>query len=113
MEIEVETERHPLRFMVKLLVFVGLMYVAGRFLAQQKEEWMGLTESQAKEKVESKLAPKVGEDKAAEIATQVIAALTEKGVIKADERPVAEDLAEDIAEEDIAEAAEDITEETE
>ena len=98
MEVEVETERHPLRFMVKLLIFVGLLYVAGRFLNQQKDEWMGLSESEAKAKVESKLAPKVGEDKAAEIATQVIAALTEKGVIKADEAPMAEDLAEDVAE---------------
>jgi hypothetical protein len=105
MEVEVETERHPLRFMVKLLIFMGLLYVAGRFLNQQKEEWMGLSESEAKAKVESKLAPKVGEDKAAEIATQVIAALTEKGVIKADEAPMAEDLAEDVAE--------DITEESE
>lgn len=103
MEVEVEKERHPLRFMVKLLIFVGLLYVAGRFLNQQKEEWMGLSESEAKAKVESKLAPKVGEDKASEIATQVIAALTEKGVIKADEPSVTED---------VAEAAEDVVEES-
>lgn len=103
MEVEVEKERHPLRFMVKLLIFMGLLYVAGRFLNQQKEEWMGLSESEAKAKVESKLAPKVGEDKASEIATQVIAALTEKGVIKADEPSVAED---------VAEAAEDVVEES-
>ena len=108
MEVEVEKERHPLRFMVKLLIFVGLLYVAGRFLNQQKDEWMGLSESEAKAKVESKLAPRVGEDKASEIATQVIAALTEKGVIKADEPPMAEDVAEDVAE-----AAEDTAEESE
>jgi DNA-directed RNA polymerase specialized sigma54-like protein len=105
MEVEVENERHALRFMVKLLIFVGLLYATGRFLAQQKEQWAGLTESQAKAKVEAKLSSRIGEEKASEIATQVIAALTEAGVIKADESPVAEDIA-DVAEDVVAKAEE-------
>lgn len=84
MEVEVEAERHPIRFMVKFLIFAGILYAAGRLLAQQKDQWMGLTESQAREKMESKLGPRIGEDKASEIAEQVVAALAERGVIKPD-----------------------------
>lgn len=82
--VEAEAERHPIRFMIKFLIFVGILYAAGRLLAQQKDQWMGLTESQARAKMESKLGPRIGEDKASEIAEQVVAALTERGVIKPD-----------------------------
>ena len=106
MEMEMDTERHPVRFLLKFLVVVGILYAASRLLMQQKEEWMGLTESQARAKVESKLSPRVGEDKASEIAEQVVAVLTEKGVIKADPVEEAESQAEDVVE-----AAADATEE--
>lgn len=107
MDVEVESQRHPIRFVVKLLVFMGLIYAAGRFIAQQKSQWEGLTESQAKAKVEAKLSSKVGEEKASEIANQVIAALTERGVIKPDEAPVAE------AVEEVEEVAEKVEDEAE
>ena len=90
-----EKDRHPIRFLLKLLIFAGLLYAVGRFLAQQKEEWAGLTESQVKAKMEEKLTPKVGEEKASEIAVQVTAALTERGVIAADEPAGADEPAED------------------
>ena len=98
MEVEMDTERHPIRFMLKFLVFVGILYAASRLLMQQKEQWMGLTESQARARVESKLSPRVGEDKASEIAEQVVAVLTEKGVIKADPAEEAKNEAEDVSE---------------
>jgi len=84
MDIEVESQRHPLRFMVKFLVFVGILVLAGKFMAKQKEDWAGITEAQAMEKIESRLVSRVGEDKANDIASQIVAVLTEKGVIKAE-----------------------------
>ncbi len=84
MDIEVEAERHPLRFMIKFLVFGGILFLAGKFMAKQKQDWAGITEAQAREKIESRLASRVGEDKATDIANQIVAVLTEKGVIKAE-----------------------------
>lgn len=83
LEIE-ESERHPFRFLLKLAVFVGLLYAAGRFLAQKKDEYAGLTESQARDKFMEKVGPRIGEENATEIADQVIPKLKESGLIKSD-----------------------------
>jgi hypothetical protein len=79
-----EADRHPIRFLIKLAAFVGLLYAVGRFLAQKKDEYAGLTESEARDKFMDKMAPRVGEDQAAEIADQVIPKLKERGLIKSD-----------------------------
>lgn len=84
MEVEVEKERHPFRFMFKLLVFAGVLYLAGKMLAEKKDEYYGISESEARSKIESKLGPRVGEQKATDIADQVIPVLKDRGVIKAD-----------------------------
>ncbi len=102
MEIEVESDRHPFRFLFKVTLFLGLMGLAAKLLVDKKEEWSGLTESEARAKLEGKLegkvADKIGEDQAAAIKEQVITALKDKGIIKPD--PVEE------AVKDIADAAE-------
>ena len=85
METQVEKERHPFRFMLKFLLFVGILYVAGKMLAEKKNEYYGISESEARVKIETKLGPKMGDDKAAELADQIIPKLKEKGVIVADE----------------------------
>lgn len=112
MDIEVESKRHPLRFMIKFLVLVGILVAAGKFMAKQKQDWSGITEAQAREKIESRLASRVGEEKATDIANQIVTVLTEKGVIKAEE---ATDEVVDVTEEaaeggsDDAEAVEEVT----
>ena len=62
---------------------VLISYVNGK-----KLEYVGLTESEARRKFEEKLAPRVGEQRAAEVADQVIPKLKERGVILDD--PIAE-----------------------
>ena len=116
MDIEVESQRHPFRFMVKFLVFVGILFVAGKFMAKQKEYWSGISEAQAREKIESKLASRVGEDKATDIANQIVSVLTEKGVIKSSTEDAADvadevvNLADDADEADaVEEAVEEVT----
>ncbi len=79
-----EVDRHPFRFMLKLAMFVGLLYAVGRFLAQKKDEYAGLTESEARDKFMDKMAPRVGDDQAAEIADQVIPKLKDRGFIQPD-----------------------------
>ncbi|MFZ0013773.1 MAG: hypothetical protein WAL25_06605 [Acidimicrobiia bacterium] len=97
MEQEVD-ERHPLRFLVKFAVFAGLLYVAGRFLAQKKDEFADLTESQARDKLVEKMAPRVGDETAEDIADQVIPKLKDRGLIKADPMDAASQQVADAAE---------------
>ena len=88
-------ERHPLRFMIKLAVFFGILYAAGRFVAQKKGEYAGLTETQARDKLMEKMSPRIGEDTAGEIADQVIPKLKDRGIIKADPMDGAADMVSD------------------
>lgn len=90
-EVEVDDERHPIRFIVKLAAFVGVLYTAGRFLAQKKNEYADLTESQARDKIVDKMTPRVGDETANEIAEQVIPKLKKRGLIKADPMEAAAD----------------------
>jgi len=79
-----ESKRHPFRFLFKLALFLGVLAGITKFVASKKDEYFGITESEARAKMETKLGPRIGEDKAAEVADQVIPKLKEKGVIKAD-----------------------------
>lgn len=98
-ETDVAKDRHPIRFLVKFAVIVGLLYGAGRFLAEKKDEYAGLTEDQARAKLMEKLGPRVGDDTAAEIADQVIPKLRDRGLIKADPMEAVADDLQDAADE--------------
>ncbi len=84
--------RHPFRFMFKLLVFAGIITAAGRFLISKKDEYAGLTESEARAKMEAKLAPRFGDEKAEEIANQVVPVLRDRGLVKSDLEGAVADL---------------------
>ncbi len=77
-------ERHPFRFLFKLAFYAGLIYLVSRFIAEKKDEYAGLTESEAREKFMEKMGPRIGEDNASEVADQVIPKLRERGLLKAD-----------------------------
>lgn len=85
MEVQIETDHHPIRFMFKFLVFVGVLFFAGKMIAQKKSEFYGISESEARSKLETKLSSRLSEEKASEIVDQIIPKLLKKGVIKADE----------------------------
>lgn len=87
----VAEERHPIRFIFKLAFFAGLIYLVGKYVVEKKDEFAGLTASEAKVKFQEKLAPRIGEDQAAEIAEQVVTKLMERGIIRPD--PSGEDTA--------------------
>ena len=77
-------ESHPFRVLIKFAVFLGLIYVAGRFLAEKKAEYSNMTESQAHDRFVEKMGPKVGDDTANEIADQVVPKLKDAGLLKPD-----------------------------
>ncbi len=109
MEAQVETSRHPFRFMVKFLIFVGILYAAGRLLNQQKQKFSGITEAEVRAKIETKLGPKMGEDKAAELAEQIVSKLRDKGVIKAEETHDIVDASEGAVEDVVEDALDAVT----
>ena len=84
-------KRHPFRFLFKFLLFIGATAAVTKFMAERKKDFYGLTESEARAKFEAKLGPRIGEDKAAAVADQVIPRLKEKGVIKSDAEGAVDD----------------------
>lgn len=100
MKEERKKKRHPIRFLIKVAVFAGMVYSTGRFLADKKDEYTNLTETQAKAKIIEKVAPKMGAETAAEIAEQVVPKLKQRGLVHAD--PMAE------AAEDLKDAADKV-----
>jgi hypothetical protein len=81
----------------KFLLFVGALAAITKVVASKKKEYYGLTESEARAKFESKLGPRIGEEKAAEVADQVIPRLKDTGVIKPDPIDEAVEDAKDLA----------------
>ncbi len=77
-------KRHPFRFLFKLALFLGVLTGITKLVASKKSEFYGITESEARAKFQSKLGPRIGDEKAANMAEQVIPKLKQKGVIKDD-----------------------------
>ena len=77
-----EKTRHPIRFLFKLLIIVGLLSALGKFLATKKDEFAGMTEAEARARMEAKLAARFGEEKASEIVDKVIPVLADGGLFK-------------------------------
>ncbi|HEX6299007.1 MAG TPA: hypothetical protein VF148_00875 [Acidimicrobiia bacterium] len=109
--------RNPIRSLLRLAVLAGVVFSAGRFVTRKKEEYAGLTESQARDRLMEKMTPRVGDDTAGDIADRVIPKLKERGLIKpdpieeaADEVEKAADEVADAAEEKVAEAADKVAE---
>jgi hypothetical protein len=96
---DTSTERHPFRFLFKFLLFIGALAAVTKVVASKKEEYYGLTESEARAKFESKLGPRIGDEKASEIADQVIPRLKDSGVIKPDPMEKVVNDAKDVASE--------------
>lgn len=95
---EVEKERHPFRFLLKLGFLAAFLFFAAKLIMLKKDEYYGLTESEARTKITDRLSRRVGPEKADEVADQVIPLLKDRGVVKPD--PVSEaasDLADAMA----------------
>ncbi len=79
-----EAESHPFRALVKFLVIAGIVAAVARVLASKRAEYAGLTEAEAKARFEERMGPWLGDEKAAEVADQVIPKLKESGILDPD-----------------------------
>jgi hypothetical protein len=116
-------ESHAFRTLIKVLLVVGIISAIGKFLSDRRKDFYGLTEAEARAKFESKLGPIIGEERAAEVADQVIPRLKESGVLEPDgmekmadnAKKAASDLADDVGDkakdvaDDVSDAAKKAT----
>ena len=79
-----EVESHPFRALFKFLVIAGVFAAVARVLASKRAEYAGLTEAEAKARFEERMGPWLGDEKAAEVADQVIPKLRESGILDPD-----------------------------
>jgi hypothetical protein len=68
---------------MKFLIVAGLLAAIARVLASKRAEFVGLSDSEAKAKFEEKLGPWIGDDKASELAEQVVPKMKEAGLLDA------------------------------
>ncbi len=84
-------------FILLVMLLVVLTVVAKKAKSQQNSEWHGLTESEARSKLDAKLPDKIPSDKRSALADMVVGKMRDRGVI-VDQAAVpddASDLAED------------------
>jgi len=90
-------ESHAFRTLFKILLVVGVVAAITKFMSDRRRDFYGLTESEARAKFESKLGPIIGDDRASDVADQVIPRLKETGVLIEDAMDNAKKTASDAA----------------
>ena len=89
-----------------LIIVAGAAAAAAKLAMAKKVEWQGLSEAQAREKVDQSLPSRVPDEKRAEVADKVVAKMRERGMLEETVEPVVEsDEEETVAEEAPAEEA--------
>lgn len=90
-------ESHVFRTLFRILLIVGVVAAITKFMSDRRRDFYGLTESEARAKFESKLGPIIGEERASDVADQVIPRLKETGVLIEDAVDGAKEAASDLA----------------
>ncbi len=90
-------ESHAFRTLFKVLLVVGIVAAITKFMSDRRKDFYGLTEAEARAKFESKLGPIIGDDRASDVADQVIPRLKETGVLVEDAMDGAKKAASDVA----------------
>lgn len=71
----------------KLAVIAGLVAGAVKMMGAQKQQWEGLTETEARAKLDAKLPAKLTGEKRTEVTEKVVGAMKDKGVLVPDTDP--------------------------
>ncbi len=73
--------------LMKLALIIGAIAVLAKLVAAQMAKWHGLTESEVRDKLESRLPRWVPGEKRAEIADKVVSGMRERGALGDEEEP--------------------------
>lgn len=77
----------------KFALFAAIVTAVVKTVTAKKAEWKGLTETQVREKLHSKLDQKMPAEKVDEIGDKIVGAMRERGVLSADVDPVDDESA--------------------
>jgi hypothetical protein len=75
--------------LIGLALFAGAVAVATKTLTAKKSEWKGLSESEVRQKVETRIPSRVPEDKRTALADRVVATMRDRGVLGDEAQPTA------------------------
>ena len=73
--------------LVKLALIVGAIAFLVKLVAGQKAKWEGLTESEVRDKLDSRLPKWIPGEKRAEIADEVVSGMRDKDVLADEDEP--------------------------
>ncbi len=79
-EVQVMTKRRLILVAVAVLTVVGIK----KATSHRESEWRGLTESEARSKLDAKLPGRIPDDKRSAITDKVVAKMRDRGVISED-----------------------------
>ena len=71
--------------LVKLALIIGAIAVIAKLAAAEMAKWQGLSESEVRDKLESRLSKWVPGEKRAEIADEVVSGMRERGALRDEE----------------------------
>ncbi len=86
--------------LIGLALIVGAVAAATKLTAAKKAEWQGLSESEARQKVEERLPSRVPDEKRAVVADKVVAKMRERGVLQEEAAEHAPNTESETAEQD-------------
>ena len=73
--------------LVKLALIIGAIAGLAKLVAAQMAKWQGLTESEVRDKLESRLPKRIPDEKRAEIADKIVTGMREQGALGDEEEP--------------------------
>ncbi len=73
--------------LIKLALIVGGIAFAAKLVAAKKSEWYGLTESEVRDRLESRLPDRVPAEKRAAVADKIVSKMRARGVLRDEEEP--------------------------
>ena len=68
--------------LLKVALIVGSMAAVAKLVTAKKAEWQGLTESQVRKKLDSRLPGRMPDEKRAGVADKVVSKMRERGVLR-------------------------------
>ena len=86
--------------LVKLGLIIGAIVVIAKIVAAKKAKWEGLTESEVRDKLETRLPKRMPGEKRAAVADKVVSKMREKGALVEDEEPSVHASTDDVREGD-------------
>lgn len=86
--------------LIQLALLAGAVTVVGKVLAAKKSEWQGLSESEVRQKLDSRIPSRVPEEKRAAVADNVVAKMRDRGILGEEVQPASATPEEEVADDE-------------